>query len=139
MLKKNILPFQYQLKKEHDSSKTITYKIKFIDSCRFMQSKLSDLVDNLSEIKNKDCKTPAKSINGLIKKFPSVYQFCNGDLNKFVLLLRKGVYPYEYMDSWEKFDETSFSDKTTFYSVLNLEDITDEDYERAKKYGKYLE
>ena len=135
-----------------------------------MQSKLSDLVDNLSEIKNKDCKTcmerenvksecdfigfknnrldyrckeckgtPTKSINGLIEKFPSVYQFCNGDLNKFVLLLRKGVYPYEYMDSWEKFDETSFSDKTTFYSVLNLEDITDEDYERAKKYGKYLE
>ena len=43
------------------------------------------------------------------------------------------------MDSWEKFDETSFSDKTTFYSVLNLEDITDEDYEHAKKYGKYLE
>ena len=139
MLKKNILPFQYQLKKEHDSSKTITYKIKFIDSYRFMQIKLSDLVDNLSEIKNKDCKTPAKSINGLIKKFPSVYQFCNGDLNKFVLLLRKGVYPYEYMDSWEKFDETSFSDKTNFYSVLNLEDITDEDYEHAKKYGKYLE
>ena len=139
MLKKSILPFQYQLKKEHDSSKAITYKIKFIDSCRFMQSILSDLVDNLSEIKNKDCKTPAKSINGLIEKFPSVYQFCNGDLNKFVLLLRKGVYPYEYMDSWEKFDETSFLDKTTFYSVLNLEDITDEDYEHAKKYGKYLE
>ena len=145
-------------------------KIKFIDSCRFMQSKLSDLVDNLSEIKNKDCKTcmerknvksecdfigfknnrldyrckeckgtPTKSINGLIEKFLSIYQFCNDDLNKFVLLLRKGVYPYEYMDSWEKFDETSFSDKTTFYSVLNLEDITDEDYEHAKKYGKYLE
>ena len=40
-----------------------------------------------------------KSINGLIKKFPNVYQFCNGDINKFVLLLRKGVYSYEYMDS----------------------------------------
>ena len=83
--------------------------------------------------------TSTKSINELIEKFPRIYQFCNGDLNKFVLLLRKGVYPYEYMDSWEKFDETSFSDKTNFYSVLNLEDITDEDYERAKKYGKYLE
>ena len=35
---------------EDDNSKKITYKLKFIDSYRFMQSKLSDLVDNLSEI-----------------------------------------------------------------------------------------
>ena len=35
----------------------MTYKIKFIDSCRFMPSRLSDLVDNLSEINNKDWKT----------------------------------------------------------------------------------
>ena len=56
-----------------------------------------------------------KSINGLIKKFPRIYKFCNGDLNKFVLLLRKGVYPYEYMDSWERFDETSLPDKKPFY------------------------
>ena len=44
----------------------------------------------------KECKgTSTKPINGLIKKFPSAYQFCDGDLNKFVLLLRKGVYPFE--------------------------------------------
>ena len=49
--------------------------------------------------------------NGLIKKFPTTYQFCNGDINEFVLLLRKGVYPHEYMDSWEGFDETSLLDK----------------------------
>ena len=53
-------------------------------------------------------------VNGLIEKFPSVYQFCNGDLNKFALLLGKGVYPYEYMDSWEKFDETSLPPKEDF-------------------------
>ena len=57
-----------------------------------------------------------KSINGLIKKFPTVYQFCENDLNKFVLLLKKGVYPYEYLDSWERFDETSLPDKKYFYS-----------------------
>ena len=47
------------IKKEHDndSGETITYKITFIDSCGFMPSKLSNLVDNLSEINNKDCKT----------------------------------------------------------------------------------
>ena len=52
---KKILPFQYQLKKNEDD-KTITYKIKFIDTCRFMQSKLSDLANNVSEINNKECK-----------------------------------------------------------------------------------
>ena len=43
--------------KEDDNSKKITYKLKFIDSYRFMQSKLSDLVDNLSKIFNKECKS----------------------------------------------------------------------------------
>ena len=43
-------------KKKNDDGKTITYKIKFIDTCRFMQRKLSNLADNLSEINNKDCK-----------------------------------------------------------------------------------
>ena len=35
----------------------------------------------------------------LIKRFTSIYEFCNRDINKFILLLRKGVYPYKYMDS----------------------------------------
>ena len=41
------------IKKEHDNDKAITYKMKFADTCRFMPSKLSNLVDNLSEINNK--------------------------------------------------------------------------------------
>ena len=45
------------IKKEHNNDETITYKIRFVDSCRFRPSKLSDLVDSLSEINNKDCKT----------------------------------------------------------------------------------
>ena len=67
-----------------------------------------------------------------------MYQFCNGDLNKFVLLLRKDVYPYEHIDSWEKFNETTLPPKEAFYSNLNLENITDKDYTYAQKYGKYL-
>ena len=51
------ITFSVPSKKEYDIDRTITYKIKFIDSCRFMWSKLSDLVDNLSEINNKGCKT----------------------------------------------------------------------------------
>ena len=72
-------------------------------------------------------------MNELIKKFPNTYQFCNGDLNKFSVLLRKGVYPYENMDSWEKSSETSLPNKESFYSKLNKEGITDEDYVHAQK------
>ena len=67
-----------------------------------------------------------------------MYQFCNGDINKFVLLLRKGVYPYEYMDSWERFDKTLLLDKEVFYSELDLEDITDEDYAHYQKVWKEI-
>ena len=54
------------------------------------------------------------------------------------MLLRKGVYPYEYMDSWERFDGTSLPDKEAFYSSLNTEDITDVDYRHAKRVFKNL-
>ena len=57
-----------------------------------------------------------------------MYKFCSGDLNKFVLLLRKAVYPYEYMDSRERFNQTSLPPKKDFYS-----DISDKDYEHAQK------
>ena len=52
------------------------------------------------------------------------------------MLLRKGVYPFEYMDSWKRFDETSLPDKEGFYRILNIEDITDVDYRHAKRVFK---
>ena len=134
----------------------ITYKIKFIDSYRFMSSSLSKLVDNLSEgIHNNKCldcnscldyvriskneKLLLKCFNcdsyyktkfnkELIKKFKNTYSFCNNDLNKFILLLRKGVYPYKYMDNWQRFNETSLLSKESFYSNLNMENIEDIHY-----------
>ena len=48
-------------------------------------------------------------------------------------MLRKGVYPYEYLDSWEKFDKTALPPKKGFYSNLNLENISDEGYTHAQK------
>ena len=122
-------------------------------------SSLSNLVDNLSEglhcDKCTDCescldcimfkddrlifrffeckKNIKKDFNKeLIKRFANIYEFCNKDINKSILLLRNGVYPYEYMDSWEKFDETSLPDKEAFYSSLNMEDITDADHSHVK-------
>ena len=74
-----------------------------------------------------------RPINELIENFPSVYQFCNGDLHKLVLLLWKRLYPYEYMDNWEKFDETALAPKVAFYSNLSLDDISSEDYTHAQK------
>ena len=88
---------------------------------------------------NNRCGKCKKIIERLIKKFPSTYQFCNGDLNKFVLLLRKGVYPYKDMDNWEKFDETTLPPKEAFYINLNLENISDENYEHAQKVWNVLE
>ena len=143
--------------KDKNKVKTVTYRLKFIDSYRFMQDSLSNLVDNLSEINNKKPKNKfthsmrsmtdslSQSIDkvseidrkisyaALIEKFPNTYQLCNKDLNKFALLLRKGVYPYEYMDSWKRFKEESLPDKESFYSKLNNEHITDEDYAHAQK------
>ena len=74
-----------------------------------------------------------KSIDALKFKFPNPYQFCNNDNNKFLLLLRKRVYSYEYMDNWERFNEIILPPKKSFYSELNLEDITNKDYKHAQK------
>ena len=56
----------------------------------------------------------------------------------FFLLLRKGIYPYEYIHSWERFDENTILPKEAFYWELNLENITDKDYEHVKKVWKHL-
>ena len=70
----------------------------------------------------KECKKPyTKVANESIKNFTTLYKLRNGDLNKFFLLLRKGIYPFEYKDSWERFDENTISPKVAFYSKLNLE------------------
>ena len=158
------ITFSVPLKKKIENKNLeITYKIKFIDSFRFMSSSLSKLVDNLSEgIHNNKCadckssldyiKTKNKKLileccnckqryrkkfnKELIKRFTSTYEFCNNDLNKFVLLLRKGIYPYEYMDSWERFSEISLPSKKDFYSNLNMEDISDIDYRHANNVFK---
>ena len=87
----------------------------------------------MSQIKVHEKCQDEEAIKDLIKKFPNTYNFCKGDINKFRLLLRKGVYPYDYMDSWKRFEEESLPDKESFYSELNKEYISDSDYEHAKK------
>ena len=150
-------------KKIENKDIEITYKIKFIDSYRFMSSSLLKLIDNLSEgfhnnkcldcescldyMKTKNEKLILKCFNckqnyekdfskELIKRFTSTYEFCNGNLNKFILLLRKGVYPYDDMDNLERFDETLLPNKESFYSNLNMENIDDIDYRHGNNVFK---
>ena len=90
--------------------------------------------------KYKECKKSyTKVANESIKSFPTLYKFCNGEFNKFFLLLRKCTYPYEYMDSWERFDENKIAPKEAFCSELNLENITNKDYEHVKKLWEAFE
>ena len=55
----------------------------------------------------------------LSNRFPNKYRFCNEDMNELVLLLRRAFYPYEHMDSWERFNETT-TDKKAFHIELYL-------------------
>ena len=71
-----------------------------------------------------------------INRFASIYKFCKKYVNGFILLLRKRIYPYEYIDSWERFDETSLPDKEAFYSSINMEGITSVDYRHAERVYK---
>ena len=70
--------------------KSCIEKIKINSECCFVGLKNNKLI-----YKCKECKEERKRpLNKLIENFPNTYQFCNGDLNKFVIILRKGVYPY---------------------------------------------
>ena len=69
----------------------------------------------------------------LINRFSSTYKFCDEYINKFVLLLKKAGYPYEYIDSWKKFGKTSLPNKEDFYSSLSMEKFTDIGYRHAKR------
>ena len=72
----------------------------------------------------------------LTNKLKNTSEFCNKDISKFILLLRKGIYPYEYMESWQRFHERCLPFKSKFYSNLTLENITDIDYRHTNRVFK---
>ena len=73
------------------------------------------------------------------KKFKNIFKFSNNDINKFILLLRKFVYPYEYMNDQEKFNETTLPKKAEFYRNLKIEDTTDANCMHGKRVCKNFE
>ena len=131
-----------------------------------MASSSSNLVDNLTggihKIKYKDCdyyleyegvmddliKYKCLSCNKeysdkvdeeLKKKFKNTFKFSNHDIKNYILLLRKGVYPYECTGDWEEFNEITLHEKEEFYINLNMEEITDADYMYWRKDCKDFE
>ena len=80
-----------------------------------------------------------QSLNNLKHKFPTTYKLCNKDINKFVLLLKKGVYPYQYMDSHDKFNETTLPPIEKFYSNIRSKNINNDEYKHAKKVWDHFE
>ena len=109
---KNIMIGSYMNKK--GEIKPISYKLRFIDSFKFMSTSLDTLVNNLPD-----------------EAFKIIKRHYKGD--KLNLVKRKGVYPYEYMDSMERFEENKLPPKEAFYSRLTGEGISNEDYKHAKK------
>jgi len=87
--------------------------LSFIDSVHFMQSSLDKLVKGSKEF--------------------SIMEKMVAEENKLKLLLKKGIYPYEHMDAFERFDETQLLEKEKFYSSLSGKSITDEEYEHAQE------
>ena len=92
--------------------------------------KYESVNDNFIKYKCLSCnKIYLNKIDETIKKrFNNTFKVSNNDFNKYIFLLEKGVYPYEYMDDWEKFTEPALHEKEDFYSNLNMEDIADADY-----------
>ena len=101
-------------------TKPLHHQIRFIDSFKFLAASLDKLVNNLPK-----------------DDFNNVKRYYTDD--KFSLLTRKGVYPYEYMNSLEKLKETQLPPREAFYSRLNDEGIGDEDYALAQKVWKTFE
>ena len=67
------------------------------------------------------------------KRFKNTLKFSKNNISKFILLLRKGVYPYEYMEESEKFKEIRLSEKEKFFKNLYMKDIRAADYMHTKK------
>lgn len=91
------------------------FNIKFVDTFRFMSDSLSKLAENLSEDKSR------------FRETLKIFSFKALDL-----VTRKGVFPYEYIDSWSKLNDTYLPSKLEFYNSLTDEKITDSDYMHAK-------
>ena len=120
-------------KNEHDNKKYEMCGIRYKDCDCFLGYTI--LKDDLIECKCLCCNKnlEKKFDENLKKRFSNTHKLSNHDIDKFILLLRKGFYSSEHIDDWETFNETSLPEKEDFYSHLNMEDTTDVDYTHTKR------
>ena len=105
---------------EKDGKKVeVQHEIRFLDSFKFMASSLDSLAGNLD-----------------LSKFIQTKKEVG---KKYELLTKKGIYPYDYMNGFEKFSERQLPPKKDFYSKLNDCGITDKEYEHAEIIWKEFE
>ena len=92
------------------------HKIKCKDCDCFLEYEI--VKDNLIKCKSLSCnKDYSNKLDEKLKqRFKNTFKLSDNDVNEFILFLRKGVYPYEYMDDWKKFNETALPEKEEFYS-----------------------
>ena len=116
----------------HNDKKCETCRIKYKYCNCFLE--YTYFTDDLIEYKYLVCNNnfQTKFDEKLKEIFFNTYKFSNHDNNKFILLLQKGVYPHEYRDDQEKFNETPLPETEDFYSHLNMEDTTNADYVHEK-------
>ena len=93
-------------------------ELRFIDSFKFMSSSLDSLTKNL------------------VRGGKKLFGFEDYSDLQYDLLTRKGVYPYEYINSWDRFEETQLPPISAFYSNLNMSSISEEDYQHAQRVWK---
>ena len=90
----------------------------------------------MRDVKQKKTKGLGEGV--LKKNFDHTSSFWECD-EKFRLMIRKGVCPYEYMDGWKRFEETSLPPEDAFYSRLNMKSISDQDYDHAQEVWNTME
>ena len=105
--------------------------LTFIDSFQFMSSSLENLVKNITKCSK--CDTCKNSDEACITPNYNNLKYTSNKFegNKLDLMARKGVYPYDYMDSFDKFNET-LPTKEDFFSNMNNEHIADKDYQHVQ-------
>ena len=109
----NVTVDRYVDKEGNEKDKLI--ELRFINSFKFMSTGLDSLTNNL------------------VKGSQKLFGFEDYSELQYNLLTRKGIYPYEYMSSWDKFEESQLPPIEAFYSNLNMTSVSEDDYQHTQR------